>query len=511
MQMEPSGQSFNTTEMLLETERKFIDAAKTNNVEAMRLWGQGLNINVRNVHNRTALHFAVAGNSQEAVSLLLLWRVKVDQRDNHGVAPIHLAAWFSCVAILKMLVRAGADQKILNNEGFNIFHCAAINNHTEILQYILEDLQMKELDKPDALGHTAFALAAERGCVEVLGMLMSPAYKMASTKPNKSGDTPLHLAAGNGHLDVVEMLLRSFETRDEGNMAEQTALYLAADSGYEECTRALLRAGCNPNIVTLTKRSPLHPVAERGDTSMLRLLLDYDAQTDFQDQHLEAPLHLAVKNYHIPAIFMLLEAGCNVHLADKRSQTAMHLAAELARVEIIEMLLKTGVDLTLCDKHNKTALGVAARADEVVIVDMVIKAERWNAWMLAHPEPNENLHSQRPLTFKLDHRQETKPFRSMVWHLTYQQLKPGDWKRLAEHWEFTKEQVEAIEEQWTGQHSYREHGNRMLLIWHHGVELASQSPSKELYQGLIQTSNRTVADRLRMHTEKGSNKYCNIS
>ncbi|KAJ3604709.1 hypothetical protein NHX12_029449 [Muraenolepis orangiensis] len=398
MQMEPSGQSFNTTEMLLETERKFIDAAKTNNVEAMRLWGQGLNINVRNVH---------------------------------GVAPIHLAAWFSCVAILKML------------EGFNIFHCAAINNHTEILQYILEDLQMKELDKPDA-----------------------------------SGDTPLHLAAGNGHLDVVEMLLRSFETRDEGNMAEQTALYLAADSGHEECTRALLRAGCNPNIVTLTKRSPLHPVAERGDTSMLRLLLDYDAQTDFQDQ---------------------------------RSQTAMHLAAELARVEIIEMLLKTGVDLTLCDKHNKTALGVAARADEVVIVDMVIKAERWNAWMLAHPEPNENLHSQRPLTFKLDHRQETKPFRSMVWHLTYQQLKPGDWKRLAEHWEFTKEQVEAIEEQWTGQHSYREHGNRMLLIWHHGVELAGQSPSKELYQGLIQTSNRTVADRLRMHTEKGSNKYCNIS
>ena len=28
-------------------------------------------------------------------------------------------------------------------------HCAAINNHTEILEYIINDLQMKELDKDD--------------------------------------------------------------------------------------------------------------------------------------------------------------------------------------------------------------------------------------------------------------------------------------------------------------------------------------------------------------------------
>lgn len=34
-------------------------------------------------------------------------------------------------------------------EGLNIMHCAAINNHTEILEYIINDLQMKELDKDD--------------------------------------------------------------------------------------------------------------------------------------------------------------------------------------------------------------------------------------------------------------------------------------------------------------------------------------------------------------------------
>ena len=38
---------------------------------------------------------------------------------------------------------------LLTQEEQNIMHCAAINNHTEIVEYIINDLQMKELDKDD--------------------------------------------------------------------------------------------------------------------------------------------------------------------------------------------------------------------------------------------------------------------------------------------------------------------------------------------------------------------------
>lgn len=44
-----------------------------------------------------------------------------------------------------------------------------------------------------------------------------------------------------------------------------------------------------------------------------------------------------------------------------------------------------------------------------------------------------------------------------------------------------------------GQHSYREHGNRMLLIWLHGAELADMSLAKELYQALVNTGNSKAA------------------
>ncbi|XP_037536997.1 ankyrin repeat and death domain-containing protein 1B [Nematolebias whitei] len=503
--------SYDTKEMLLETEKQFMEAAKKNDVETMKYLGKSLNINARNLHHRTALHFAVAGKNNEAVQFLLQRRVKVDQKDKYGVAPIHLAAWFGSLEILKLLVQAGAEQKVENEEGLNIMHCAAINNHTGIIEYIINDLQMKELDRDDQSGHRPFALAAEHGCVDMLQILMEP-YNMATMKPNQRGDTPLHLAARNGHLDAVQLLLQSFDTRDEVNTDGETALYQAADSGQEECVLALLEAGCDPNLFTQAKCSALHQVSERGYTPLVQLLLEYHAHPDSQNQHLEAPLHLAVRLSHIPVIHSLLVAGCNINITDKRSQTALHLATELARTDVVEMLLKAGVDLTLQDRQGKTALGVAARANEVIIVDMIIKAERYNAWRQVNPELDESVHSEHPLTFKLDHRRETKQLRSIAWHLAYEQMKAKDWKRLAEHWGFTKEQVSAIEEQWTGQHSYKEHGNRMLLIWLHREELAQRSPAKELYEGLILTGNRKAADKIRMEAENASSsKSCCVS
>lgn len=44
-------------------------------------------------------------------------------------------------------------------DGLNIMHCAAINNHTDIIEYIVNDLQMKELDKEDNVSTFFFFLS----------------------------------------------------------------------------------------------------------------------------------------------------------------------------------------------------------------------------------------------------------------------------------------------------------------------------------------------------------------
>ncbi|XP_067087629.1 ankyrin repeat and death domain-containing protein 1A [Osmerus mordax] len=513
-QKEPikSGSSFDHKDMFLDHEKNFLEAAKRDDVETLKALGKVVNINTQNVDGRAALHYAVAGQHQTAVRYLLQRRPNIDLKDKYGLAVIHLAAWFGSLDILKLLVAGGAEQKVLNQEGWNIVHCAAINNHTDIVEYIVKDLQMKELDRRDQAGQRAFALAAEHGCDEMLTLLMDEEFNMATMRPNKNGDTPLHLAAKNGHLSTVQLLLQSFETRNQTNKAGETALSLAADNGHEDCVLALLEADCDPNITTATC-SALHQISERGDESMIRVFLQNSNLMDVQDQYLQSPLHLAVKNSHTTVIYALLRAGANVNLTDQRSQTALHLAAELGRADIVEMLLKAGMDLAVQDRQGKTALGVAARADEVLIVDMIIKAERYFSWRtaisLTHSELNdESLHGQSPLTFLLDHRAETKHIRATAWRLAYRFLKPRGWKKLAVYWGFTKQQVEAIDHQWTGEQSYQEHGNRLLLIWLHGVEMAAKNPDKELYQSLTSTGYKTTADKMRMETESRWMSHC---
>ncbi|XP_048854956.1 ankyrin repeat and death domain-containing protein 1B isoform X1 [Brienomyrus brachyistius] len=508
---ETDGQNFDDENMLLDSEKAYMEAAKKNDVHTMKLLGKSVNVNAKNVHDRTALHYAVAGKNQEAVELLLQRRAKLDVQDKHGVTAAHLAAWFGSLAILKLLIQAGADQKTENQEGMTIMHCAAINNHTDIVTYIVNDLQMKELDKEDQSGKRAFSRAAEHGCVPMMELLLEEPFSMATMQEDQNGNTPLHLAAKNGHLNAIQLLLQNFDNRNEVNKAGETSLYLAANGAYEDCVQALLEADCDPNIVTTAKNAALHPVAEKGYTSLVKLLTDNGADMNLQNQHLQAPFHLAVKNCHIPVIHTLLKAGCDTDVTDHRGQTALHIAAELGKTDVVEMILKADTDLSLRDKQEKTPLGVAARGNMVIIVDMIIKAERYFAWKKANVEFNETLHNDFPLTFKLDHSAETKQIRATIWNLGYHLLKPNDWKKLAQHWDFTGPQIAAIEEQWTGLKSYQEHGNRMMLIWLHGVCMTGKNATKELHESLLSTGYTSIADKIRADTNGKETRKCSVS
>ncbi|XP_051529583.1 ankyrin repeat and death domain-containing protein 1B [Myxocyprinus asiaticus] len=506
---------YDSTEMLLEAEKDFIEAAKKNNVESMKLLGRSVNVNAKNVHGRTALHYAVAFRNVEAVDVLLRRRAKLDLQDKHGLTAIHLAAWFGSLEILKLLVQGGADQSIENSEGMNMMHCAAMNNHTDIVAHIVDDLQMGELDKEDEYGNRPFALAAAHGCVRMLQMLMEEPYNMATMEENKVGDTPLHLAARNGQREALQLLLDNFDIRNEVNQAGQSALYLAAQGVHEDCVQTLLEADCDPNIFTLSRSSPLHPVCERGHFLIVKLLINNGAQINAQNQHLQTPFHVAVKNCHIPVIHTLIEAGCDPNVTDHMGQTALHIAAEMGKVDVVEMILKAGVDLEIEDRQHKTALRVAARGNMVIIVDMIIKAERYFKWkrtfQLTNTDAIESLHNELPLTFKLDHSPDTKQMRDIIWDLAYKHLKRNDWKKLAEFWEFTEEQVATIEEQWTGPNSFQEHGNRMLLIWLHGIMIGGSSAAKGLYKGLLSVGNTKIAEKIRMEGTDIDARKCTIS
>ncbi|XP_074222432.1 ankyrin repeat and death domain-containing protein 1A isoform X4 [Camelus bactrianus] len=412
---------------------------------------------------RVALHWAAGAGHEQAVRLLLEHKAAVDDEDVFGMNALLLSAWFGHLRILQILVNSGAKIHCENKDGLTLLHCAAQKGHVHVLAFMMEDLEDVALDQADKLGRTAFHQAAEHGQLDALDFLVGSGCD--HSVKDKEGNTALHLAARQGHLAVLQRLVDIRLDLEEQNAEGLTALHAAAERIHPDCVQLLLRAGSSVNALT---------------------------------QQGASPLHLAVRHNFPVLVQLLIDSGSDLDATDHRQQTPLHLAAEHAWQDIAEMLLVAGVNLNLRDKQGKTALAVAARSNHVSLVDMIIKADRFYRWekdRLSCRDPSDPC--GKSLTFKQDHQQETQQLRSVLWQLASRYLRPHEWKKLAYCWEFTEAHVLAIEQQWTGTKSYREHGHRMLLIWLHGVVTAGENPSKELFEGLVAIGRRDLAESIR--------------
>ncbi|XP_005386103.2 PREDICTED: ankyrin repeat and death domain-containing protein 1B isoform X5 [Chinchilla lanigera] len=463
-------------EQLLPNERSFQDAAKSNNLDLMeKLFEKKVNINAVNSMNRTALHFAVGGNHFSAVNFLLNHKARVDIADKHGLTVIHLAAWSGSFEIMLMLVKAGVDQRATSQEGLNALHFAAQSNSVRIAEYLVLELHLRELDQRDQKGRKPFLLAAGRGHVEMIEKLTC--LNLHTSEKDKEGNTALHLAAMHGHSPAVQVLLAQWQEVNETNEQNTSALQMAA---------------------------------QRGHASLVSFLLSENVDLHRRTGSGESPLHTAVSNKHVAVVSSLLGAQHGTDVLDQRQQTPLHVAADLGNVELVETLLKAGCDLKAVDKQGRTALAVAARGSHSLVVDMLIKAERYQAWSEAHPEAAS---AGFPLTFKQDHSVETRHIRALLWDLAYHQLRATEWQRLARSWDFTEDQIRAIEEQWTGKDSFHEHGHRALLIWLHGALMTQPDPDRHLYVELVHAGFPRLAEKIRQVKSKpdSSSRKCAIS
>ncbi|KAM7423537.1 hypothetical protein PAMA_000066 [Pampus argenteus] len=496
-------------DFLLRSEKEFHDAAKRNDTGKMQeLIKKGVNVKAKNKIERKALHWAAGAGNEQALRLVLDHDTAVDEGDLFGMNAVLLASWFGHLKILQILVSCGAKLNCENKDGLRMLHCAAQRGHIRVLEFIMEDLEDVSLDRVDKSGKTALHLAAEHGQLEAVDFLIG----MGCTHglKDKEENTAMHLAAQHGHAEVLQKLMETGVDVDERNIDGLTPLHLAADGGHYECLRLLLESGCNVNAQTNRDMNALHYVAQRGFDREASLLVEAGIIIDATDNQQNTPLHLAVFHNHTEVVRLLIDADCDLDITDSRQQTALHIAAEHGWQDTAEMMLISGLNLNLTDKQGKTCLEVAARGNHVILVDMIIKADRFYKWEKDHMDSEQDSWVGRPLSFKQDHQPETQHLRSVLWSLASKHLCRGEWKILAQHWDFSEAHMRAIEQQWTGMKSFKEHGHRMLLIWLHGVVTAGKNPTKGLYEGLVEISRTDLAECIRQkaNAETSSPKVC---
>ncbi len=152
-----------------------------------------------NVFEASALNL-----NDQLTELLRSDQTLVDGYSFDGWTPLHLAAHFGSLAVIRTLLSNGASHRAVSDisNGNQPLQAAAAGRQGDAAGLLLE--VGADVDAPSEVGFTALLSAAANGDVELTRILLEAGAKVDVKA--LGGKTPLELAIGAGHEEVVDML-----------------------------------------------------------------------------------------------------------------------------------------------------------------------------------------------------------------------------------------------------------------------------------------------------------------
>jgi ankyrin repeat protein len=137
-----------------------------------RLLALGADVGLRNEMGHTAAHWACSTKHASSLALLLDAGALLNARNNNGFTPLMLAAWKGAAACVKLLLASGGDALELDavdQDGDTALHAAAYYNHPEIIQLLLQAGADPIIG--DNNGRTPLDLARAEGHAQCIALL----------------------------------------------------------------------------------------------------------------------------------------------------------------------------------------------------------------------------------------------------------------------------------------------------------------------------------------------------
>uniref|UniRef100_A0A672NAG2 Ankyrin repeat domain-containing protein 6-like n=1 Tax=Sinocyclocheilus grahami TaxID=75366 RepID=A0A672NAG2_SINGR len=244
----------------------------------------------------------------------------------NGRTPLHLAAYKSHIAVVRILLAAGCELDIQDDGDQTALHRATVVGNADVISALIQE--GCALDRQDKDGNTALHEAAWHGFSQSVKLLVKAGANVHAK--NKAGNTALHLACQNGHAQSSKVLLLGGSRPDSKNSVGDTCLHVSARYNHVSVIRALLSAICS-----VTERN------HAGDTA----------------------LHIAAALNHRKTVRMLLEAGADSRVNNNTGETALDQARENDNPEVALLLTKApqvGKHTRLRAIHRKSSYGLCA-------------------------------------------------------------------------------------------------------------------------------------------------------
>ena len=366
------------------------------------LEGGKYDVNCVDWDERTPLHKAAYWGNLGVVRVLLEFKADVNVHNNSGSTPLHGAASRGHLGVVRVLISEfKADVNVHNNNGVTPLHEAVSRDHLDVVRVLSEF--KADVNVHDNSGVTPLHEAASRGNLVVVRVLSEfkadvnvcsnsgstplasrghldmvrvlSEFKANINAYSESGKTPVYLAAANGKMDVARMLISEFKADISALAKEGSTLFDMAVNNYREEDTVVLMNECHCDTKGGTPY--IHTACKRGWVHLVRALAQKHGSDILKgvNTHGETVFDVAVR-YHREEVAVVLMN--EFHCDTKGGVPYIRRACERGWVHLVRALVQkhgTGIlnDITARDNEGNTPLHVAAIAGSEDFVQFLIE------------------------------------------------------------------------------------------------------------------------------------------
>jgi len=340
------------------------------------------NVNINQVsQDITPLIYALSKKNTDAVRLLISNGVELTV-ERKGIYPLYAAMIYyegEAINLMRLIAKnGGATAKVINHQlsdGSTILHSAVLWNQLEITKLLLDagaDVNIKNNQGESALFLAYSGLNRE---------IVSPLFKYGAELHNENflayraiigkENALLTLLLEHG-LDENLMIDLSMS----GKASLENLVSIAIRAGFFGGIKSLVTYGADVNTKERdTGSTPLVLAAQKGRADFARYLLDVGADASLKDNDGYDALHYAKKN-HYSEIVELLNAGGiegNMVTMSPPAQLKKLVAPAVIKPEVKEIYS----ELTVPEKQNGVWFwGLGVLAVSILILFVRIRRER---------------------------------------------------------------------------------------------------------------------------------------